>query len=360
MPLFMDFHKIDNITIDDVKKAHIADLSVQEQYGVKYHQFWVNEKAGFIFCLTEGPDKQTCELVHKMAHGNMACALTEVEPGFYKTFMGDAHKIESDMTVHADGSIDDGYRTIMVTSVRGMARASNGSDINFLEVSESAKDTVGKKIFEFHGRNLPWTADDSQTAVFTRATDAVNCAIEINKSLSALAENDRPRFRIGISADQPVNEAGAFFANGLKFAHQLSNAAENQEILISSLVKKICDNRLKESPSLRCLDITAEKFLSQLVDYSHEYFSTPDFTLDHLCKDIGISRPQLYRKVTAITHRSPNDFLRDLRLEKAFTLLQERSGNVTQVSLSVGYSNPSYFAKCFIEKFGFAPSAIKK
>jgi len=42
MPLFMDFHKIDNVTIEDVKTAHIADKAIQNQFGVRYYQFWVN------------------------------------------------------------------------------------------------------------------------------------------------------------------------------------------------------------------------------------------------------------------------------------------------------------------------------
>ena len=54
MPLFMDFHKFDKITIEDVKTDHIADLSVQAKYGVKYHQFSVNREAGTVFCLMEG------------------------------------------------------------------------------------------------------------------------------------------------------------------------------------------------------------------------------------------------------------------------------------------------------------------
>jgi hypothetical protein len=56
MPLFMDFHKIENITLDAVRMAHSADEAIQDRYGVKYHQFWVNEEAGSVFCLVEGPD----------------------------------------------------------------------------------------------------------------------------------------------------------------------------------------------------------------------------------------------------------------------------------------------------------------
>jgi len=59
MPLYMDIHKSAEITIEDVKKAHVADKSIQDRYGVKYHQFWVNKEAGMVFCLCEGPDKET-------------------------------------------------------------------------------------------------------------------------------------------------------------------------------------------------------------------------------------------------------------------------------------------------------------
>ncbi len=117
MPLYMDFHKISGITIEDVKKAHMADLSVQERYGVKYHQFWLNQKEGTIFCLTEGPDMETCEMVHRLAHGNVACAMTEVKPGYYKAFMGEGHQIDHGIVRNEDGSMDLGYRSILIVQV---------------------------------------------------------------------------------------------------------------------------------------------------------------------------------------------------------------------------------------------------
>jgi len=45
-------------------------------------------------------------------------------------------------------------------------------------------------------------------------------------------------------------------------------------------------------------------------------------------------------------------------MEKALTLLKHKAGNIAQVALEVGYNNPSYFAKCFSEKFGCMPSEI--
>lgn len=65
MPLYMDYHKFPSITIEEVKQAHMADKKAQDKYGVIYHQFWVNEKEGTIFCLIEGPNPEACFQVHR-------------------------------------------------------------------------------------------------------------------------------------------------------------------------------------------------------------------------------------------------------------------------------------------------------
>ena len=56
MPLYMDVHTLDgDVTVDDVAKAHMADLQIQSKYDVRYLRYWVDEDAGKIFCLVEAP-----------------------------------------------------------------------------------------------------------------------------------------------------------------------------------------------------------------------------------------------------------------------------------------------------------------
>lgn len=359
MPLFMDFHKIENLTIEAVKAAHIADVAIQDKYGVKYHQFWVNLDAGTVFCLTEGPDKETCELVHKLAHGNIACALTEVETGFYKALMGENHEVDNNGVVkNKNGTIDLGYRTILVTSVRGITLASHSKELQPLQIPHWAKTIVTQTTKNFNGREINWATDDSLIGVFHDTTDAVKCASDIQKKL--LAENKGPNviFKIGISADQPVTKDGEFFIKAIKLAHRLSNTAEDNQILISSLVKKLSKESVPGSPQIKYLNEVEEQFVSKLLDITEENLSNKNFSIESMCKDIGISRTQLYRKITSLTGRAPNDFLRDLRMEKSLVLLKQRDGNVSQVALEVGYNNPSYFSKCFADKFGCTPSKV--
>jgi hypothetical protein len=82
MPLFMDVHNhVPGLTKDAVAGAHQADLKTQEKYGVKYLQYWYNEKTGQVFCLVDAPNKEAAEQVHREAHGLVADEIFEVTEG---------------------------------------------------------------------------------------------------------------------------------------------------------------------------------------------------------------------------------------------------------------------------------------
>src|SRR6516165_10750235 len=82
MALFMDMHAIDGpVTIDDVAKAHAADLQTQDAYGVHYLRYWVDQERGKIFCLVDAPDADAAAAVHREAHGLVADEIYRVAEG---------------------------------------------------------------------------------------------------------------------------------------------------------------------------------------------------------------------------------------------------------------------------------------
>lgn len=83
MPLFMDVHQKapDGAKANDVADAHMADLRTQEKYGVKYINYWFDEKAGKIFCLVDAPNAEVAARVHKEAHGLTADEINPVIQG---------------------------------------------------------------------------------------------------------------------------------------------------------------------------------------------------------------------------------------------------------------------------------------
>jgi len=74
VPLFMDVHNSlpDGATTEEVAQAHAADLKVQDQYGVRYINYWTDPEAGKVFCLVDAPDADTAHRVHREAHGLVA------------------------------------------------------------------------------------------------------------------------------------------------------------------------------------------------------------------------------------------------------------------------------------------------
>jgi hypothetical protein len=82
MPLYMDVHHLDGpVTVDDVAKAHLADLQHQDKYDVKYLRYWVDEAKGEIFCLVEAPSPDAAHTVHREAHGLVAAEVHLVQEG---------------------------------------------------------------------------------------------------------------------------------------------------------------------------------------------------------------------------------------------------------------------------------------
>jgi Protein of unknown function (DUF4242) len=82
MPLFMDVHTIaGGVSVDDVAKAHMADLQNQSKYDVQYLRYWVNEADGKVFCLVDAPSSDAAATVHREAHGLVADEIYGVQEG---------------------------------------------------------------------------------------------------------------------------------------------------------------------------------------------------------------------------------------------------------------------------------------
>jgi hypothetical protein len=78
----MDVHTLGSeVAAADVAEAHQKDVETQDKYGVDYQSYWVDEKAGKIFCLVEAPDAEAARTVHREAHSLVADEIYEVHQG---------------------------------------------------------------------------------------------------------------------------------------------------------------------------------------------------------------------------------------------------------------------------------------
>jgi signal transduction histidine kinase/DNA-binding response OmpR family regulator len=101
-----------------------------------------------------------------------------------------------------------------------------------------------------------------------------------------------------------------------------------------------------------------EKFIHKVVSIIEKNMGEPSFCVENLSREAAMSSVQLYRKLKAVTGSTPNELIRSMRLDRASSLLRQRGGNVAEVAYQVGFSNLSYFSKCFREKFGHTPSEV--
>ena len=111
------------------------------------------------------------------------------------------------------------------------------------------------------------------------------------------------------------------------------------------------------SVSVSKLDTLLMEKIAKIVE---ERMTDSDFTVDSLAQEVGISRSGLFAKLKAISGMTPNDYIRLIRLKKAACLLAEEGLSSSEACFRVGFSSPSYFAKCFQLQFGMSPTEFKQ
>ena len=98
-----------------------------------------------------------------------------------------------------------------------------------------------------------------------------------------------------------------------------------------------------------------ERFLIQLSETIKNQYQDPSLSVKLLAKTIGISEVQLFRKTKALTGVSANELVRNYRLKVAESLILKNTGNISEIAYEVGFTSPSYFTKCFKQKYGQTP-----
>ncbi|MNL04240.1 HTH-type transcriptional activator RhaS [compost metagenome] len=100
-----------------------------------------------------------------------------------------------------------------------------------------------------------------------------------------------------------------------------------------------------------------EKLLSKVTAIIEKNIDDLDFSVQRLAEETDTGAKQLYRKIKQMTGYTPVEYIRTIRIKKAALLLQQKKFTVAEVMYMVGYSNPSYFSKCFQAEFGVTPKA---
>lgn len=103
-----------------------------------------------------------------------------------------------------------------------------------------------------------------------------------------------------------------------------------------------------------------QTFLTRLAEITEANLNNEQFGVSDLAEKAGISRSQIHRKLKSINNQSVSQFIREIRLNKAKILLEQKELTVSEIAYEVGFGSPSYFIKCFHDYYGNAPGEYMK
>lgn len=135
---------------------------------------------------------------------------------------------------------------------------------------------------------------------------------------------------------------------------KISNLLSHQE----NLRRHLLESFTTLSPGPVKAESMEATFIQKVKEAIEANFEDETFSVVELSQTIGISRSQLHRKLTAITGLGPNEIIRNMRLERAKQLIQQKSGTVSEIAYKCGFNSPAYFIKCFKDYYGKTPGEM--
>ena len=103
-----------------------------------------------------------------------------------------------------------------------------------------------------------------------------------------------------------------------------------------------------------------KKFLNEFAAIVESNISNENFNVEDICKSIGVSRIQLYRKAKALLDCNITDYILNRRLQKAKYLLLNEDVSIAEITYQVGFASPTYFSTVFKAKYGCTPTEYKR
>ncbi|MNS53355.1 HTH-type transcriptional regulator ChbR [compost metagenome] len=97
--------------------------------------------------------------------------------------------------------------------------------------------------------------------------------------------------------------------------------------------------------------------MQQVMLVIEKNISNSEFSVEELSAEVNMSRVALYKKVLTLTGKTPVEFIKSIRLNRAAQLLEKSQLTISEIAYEVGFTNPKYFTKTFKSAYGILPSA---
>ena len=369
MPLYMDRHNVPGLTSKDAAMAHLKDLEIQDEYGCNCINYWVDEERGNVFCLIDSPSKQVLKEMHNKAHGLIPYDIIEVDTNLVKAFLGQIYgKDPSDLnsTQYSTNINDPAFRYLLVVDLKDrlVFESLYGKSVA-TELIKNFNLLVHQSIQHYFGRIIE--SNEEFLASFISVDNAVDCALHLRNSIlfqNTCINLPKVNIKIGLCEGLPVVGNNKLYGEAIKKSKLLSFISEENKIYLTSCIKGQYKGNspqvFNSSRTVRALNYDEDNFLVRLMDLFYNSIFYKEIDMKELCYQLGVSTSKLYRNSISITGLSPNDLLKEIRLVAATQLMQKQNKNISETSFELGFTNPSYFTKCFKRRFNLVPANFIK
>ena len=358
MPIYMDVHIVPGVKAKNVAEAHRQDLLHQEEYGCKCMTYWIDEMRESIFCLIEAPDKDAVKEMHRKAHGLVPNKVIEVSSNIVQSFLGRIYDPEEAETSVEGLKVftDPSFRILLVTKTIDPVLLQYKFGIEKAnELLKEQNSIIRKNLSQFGGTEVEHGGSGFIIS-FSSAASAVSCALAIQNDLP-VSLSDAIGFKMSINGGEPIEKSNKLFGDTIQLASYMFAIPKNFKLAVSSNVRELAlkDHFQNNGNSFFSLSPQDESLLESLFNKLEQNWQNADFDVDDYCQAMAMSKSQLYRKTIALTGLSPNLLLKEFRLEKAKQLMKKQNNSISQITFDSGFTSPSYFTKCFKQKFGLLP-----
>lgn len=130
---------------------------------------------------------------------------------------------------------------------------------------------------------------------------------------------------------------------------------EERQFAINNRIEE--EDTTKSDENVEQAETESPKWLANLEQVLEAQLADAHFSIDHISEQIGMSRRNFFRQMKEHTGLTPNQYLREFRLQKARQLIETRQcKSVKELCYAVGFLKVSYFSELFKKRFGKNPS----
>ena len=364
MPIYL----VQNITKDKKAKetTEANYLILQDKYNEKCINCWSDEKKHSVFYLIQASNEELIYRMYNQTFGSVPYEITPVNTNLVQALLDSIEKPKThDESAGLNPKIYNhtSYRAFLTTKTINTRLLQHILGIHkAYQLIALQEKTILDHIKAYKGLEME-SEEEGLIASFTSSSQAIDCAVSIQKTLYDTAKLNN--LRIGLHAGLPDVNNKVPYGNIIKLARYLCGIADTNQIVISSSIHELYSDDGKNDIMnihnyVRWLFPCEGEFLIALMDTLTNNFQDPKFKVNDFCVKMMMSKSQLYRQTKAIIVKSINELISEYRLLNSLEILNKTDRNIEQTALDTGFNSVSYFSKCFKNRFGLSPKAFLK